>query len=127
MDTLSFADLPELEQLLAAPAGVRSASTDPEKVNAPGVWIRVDGVGFDRLGPQQTTHLTLHLVVGDKSTHQRALNALASLYAAVAPVLDTLGGPAERDYSLVGLVLPGSSAKLPCLAVPFDLLTTTEG
>lgn len=122
---LDFTNIDDLADMLKA-AGVRSVTTDPGKVNTPGVFVKVEGLG-DNLLAGVTIRTTLYLVVQDKDV-RRALTALADLYNLVYPVLHQLGGP-NGEIRTTGLVLPNGQTPLPSLAVPLDLLTTpnTEG
>jgi hypothetical protein len=117
---LDFTNLDDLAQMLTE-AGVRSVSTDPAKVNTPGVWIKVDGIG-DNLLAGVTIRTTLYLIVPDQDV-RRALTALAAMYNTVYPVLRSVGGP-TGPIRTTGLVLPNSQTPLPALAAPLDLLTT---
>lgn len=117
---LDFSNLEDLATLLTA-AGVRSVTTDPAKVNTPGVYVKVEGIG-DNLLAGVTIQTTLYLVVADQDI-RRALDALATLYNLVYPVLHGIGGP-TGPIRTTGLALPNASTPLPSLAVPLDLLTT---
>lgn len=117
---LDFTNLDDLATLIKA-AGVRSVETDPGKINPPGVFIKVDGIG-DNLLSGVTIQTTLYLVVPDQDV-RRALSALADLYNLVYPVLRSVGGP-TGPIRTTGLVLPNAQTPLPSLAAPLDLLTT---
>lgn len=120
---LAFDDLDELAGRFKA-AGVRSVELDPAKVNAPGVWLRVDTLDQGELAGDVTFGITVHLIVPERGV-RRGLDELGVLYNTVAPVLAGIGGPTGQ-VRLVGVQLPGSSTPLPALAIPIDLDTTQE-
>lgn len=119
---LDFGNLDDLVELLKD-AGIRSVDTDESKINAPGVWIRLDTIRQTQL-TGLTLGLTLFLVVGD-TDKRRALKGLQDLWNEVIPVLAAIGGP-TGPTTRAGLILPGSTTPLPALAVPLDLLTINE-
>lgn len=121
-DDLNLDDLDDLVALVKA-AGVRSVELDPAKVNAPGVWVRFDGIATGTLSGL-TLRTTLFLVVPEQD-RKRAGKALQELFNKVVPVLRTIGGP-SGDTTPAGLALPPSQTPLPALAVPMDLLTINE-
>lgn len=120
---LDFSNLATLAGVLTA-AGIRSADTDPAKVQAPGVWIRFDGVELDNLAGV-TILATLHLVA-PASTFTTVQTQLADLFNQVIPALAAIGEQPAGTTRPAGVVLPGSTTPLPALAVPLELLTTKE-
>lgn len=122
MSTLDFADLDELATILEA-AGVRDVSMDPSKLNLPGVWIELNGIDLDVLDGL-TIKVNLVCLTGDTDP-RRAATQLAALFNQVVPAIASLGGPA--GVTTAGTwTFPGSTARLPGLAIPLDLTTTTE-
>lgn len=108
------ADLSELVDALKAVNQLRSVVTDPADLNAPGVYVRADGLQLALL-KGYSVNTSVFLVVPDQGP-QRSLTALSELLKAVRPVLDSFGGP-SADIQLAGLTLPGSSTALPALIV----------
>lgn len=122
---LDFKNLADLAGVLTA-AGIRSADTDPANVQAPGVWIRFDGVELDNLAGV-TILATLHLIV-PKSTFTTVQTQLADLFNQVVPALAAIGEQPTGTTRPTAVALPGNAANpLPALAVPLELLTTKEG
>ncbi len=117
---LNFADLDALATILKD-AGVRDASMDPAKLSLPGVWLELTGIELDVL-EGQTIKLNLVCLTQDTDP-RRAATQLAALFNTVVAAIADLGGPA--DTAIPGTyVFSGSTARLPGLAIPFDLTTT---
>lgn len=119
-DLLAF-----LAMLVGTEGGlIRSSSTDPSKVQTPGVWVRVNQIRRSRLAGGSDVDMTLFPVVGDTdwdTAYQVLLPVLDELLA----VLNQIGGPTGPIVP-TALVLQGSSTGLPAFSVPFTLHTTTE-
>lgn len=98
-------------------AGVRSASTDPAKVNTPGVFIACGPIEVTRLDGGQTITAQLHLVVGDNGV-KRSRDALIELLNKVLTVV-TPDGPMTPQ----AIQLPKSPKPLPGLIVPVNIET----
>lgn len=112
---VSYAAVDDLVDQLAAHEDVTSASTNPEDVRVPGVWVNLlNGIDLDTLGGY-THKAQLHLVVANNG-HTRSRDALAKLLNAVLTVVE----PDGVMYP-AGLVLPDSPAVLPGLVVPLDI------
>lgn len=112
---VSYAAVDDLVAQLAAHDAVTSASTNPEDVRVPGVWVNLnDGIVLDTLGGY-THKARLHLVVANNG-HTRSRDALAQLLNGVLTIVE----PDGVMYP-AGLVLPDSPAVLPGLVVPLDI------
>jgi hypothetical protein len=117
---LDPADLAALVAAIAAIPAIKAASYDPtDLLRTPAAWVRIDGI--DTLPVMADGHtdvpVTIHLIVPAKPFTQ-AFADLCPLLDALVDVL-TPTGPAL----VTGVVLPGSTAVLPALAVPFTLHT----
>lgn len=128
VDDFNPADLDELVAALKAadPSAevIRSVSFNPDEVNVPGIWIRFDGLDDDLLAGC-TVKLTLHLIVANAGGFARVLAALAGMRNLVKPVVAGYGGPSGTT-TRTSVLLSGTAAPLPALAVPLDLLTSQE-
>lgn len=124
VDDLDFADVDELIEALAA-VEVK-AHLDHRDVRPPAVWIDFRGPGADSdvLGGG-SVRLVLYPVVPGNTKLRRELDALATLWNKVRPVVQKFGGP-SGDVTPVALVLGtagGSDEGLPAFRVPLDLIT----
>lgn len=125
--TASWDDVDELLAELRALGrlqgqGPLSVDVDASKVNAPGVWVRVNG--FSRLRLSGMTYLlTLHLVAPE-TEHRRAFDLLAQLYDKIDPLLQQLGGADNGTARTVTVAMPDGT-RLPGLAIDVELDTTT--
>lgn len=115
MDTLSFAPLDELVQLLVD-AGL-SASTNPEDVNLPGAWVTVEAISTLSVDWSLQLECVVFLVVGEQD-YRRAYTKLAELYNAATAAGVIPDGPVVPQ----GVVMPGVAAPMPALRVPINLI-----
>lgn len=119
---LDLSDLEQLAQLLVR-AGIRSASSDPAKVQTPGVWVRFDGVQLEALNGDATILTTLHLIV-PASTFTTSQRQLSDLFNQVIDALASFGQQPSGATRPTAVALPANPANpLPALAVPLELLT----
>jgi hypothetical protein len=100
--------------------GPLSVDVDASKVNAPGVWVRING--FSRLRLSGMTYLLTLYLVAPETEHRRAFDLLAKLYDKVDPLLQQLGG-ADGTARTVTVALPDGT-RLPGLAIDVELDTT---
>lgn len=112
------ADLEPLTEALTD-AGVPS-STDPVGLTVPGALVRPDGVTEGGLASTMVG-VSVILVAPDAAVPE-ALVELGRLYGLALPVLNDLGGPADRS-TFSTLTLP-DQPPLPAMVVPLELLTT---
>lgn len=118
------ADLAALVELVAAAEGIKTASAEPADLSRlPGVWIRLDGIDYDRLGDGSTIAATVHVIVGEQD-FTRALTQLAPLVDAVRGQLAAAGIPATDRAVPVAVTLPGSEAGCPAFALPVLVSTS---
>lgn len=122
-DDLNLDDLQLLVEELKARPGVKYASTDPEEIDTPGVWVRFDGAELQATLTNLRVKVTLHLVVAPANERARTNKALSDLFNTVKPVVEDHGG-ATGLIKPVGLQLPGAQSPQPCLQIPLDLLTS---
>lgn len=116
---VSFAPLGDLADLLVA-GGVRSATTNPEDVQVPGVLVEPDTIAFDFLGAY--AHRARLLLVVPANGTSRALDALAELLNQVTTAIPDDGPVAlAGDITFRGVTLPGSTTALPGLVVPVEI------
>lgn len=114
---VDFSHLEDLADKLEA-AGIRQASTVPEELNLPGVWIQVDpvtGIELDHLAAY-TINLVLHVITPELD-HRRAMKALTVDLARVTSVIDPTG-PIRPET----VALPQHTQPMPALAVPAELV-----
>lgn len=123
VDDLDFDDLEPVIEALAA-IGIQ-ASMDSSKLRPPAVWIKFDGIGSEDTLGGLVIKTRLFAVVGKTNEAWRANKALALLWNKVRPVVQKYGGP-SGDVTAPGLVLSGSTAVLPALSIPLDLVVTHD-
>lgn len=121
---LNPADLAAFLDLLRAKDRISSASTDPSKVQTPGVWVRIDNIDAGPLAAGAEVDMTLFPVAGDLDWDD-AWKVLLPLQDDVLAVLNEIGG-AGAPISPTSLVLQGSQAPKPALSIPFTLHTAPE-
>lgn len=118
MSAVDPADFDALIELVKSSGVFKSVSYDPAEIRRmPGCWVRVDQIDVtDTLSDGVAdVPVTFHLVTSSQPAG-KAFPELAGLLNALCSVL-TPSGPAVPT----GVVLPGSSAGLPALAVPFTM------
>lgn len=120
---LNPADLDQLATALRD-AGVRSVDYDPAQVHAPGIWLRLDTLTPATMDGGVEVGLTMFPVVAATGT-TRSLGALSELLDLALPVLQAWAS-GYGAATVTGLALPGSSAPLPALSLPFTLHTIPE-
>jgi hypothetical protein len=125
MDLLDFSDVETVVTALKAPApggaALRSVSTDPSKVNPPGVWVQVLSFEQDRL-EGLALELAIVMVAPDQAIAQ-AMATLQQLWNKARPVLESFGGP-SGPTQVVSVTLPNLAAPIPGLSVPMSLSTS---
>lgn len=114
----NFADIDTMVTMLRGITGIRSVDIDPAKVNAPGIWVKVEGFELDNLDGL-TIRATLYLIAKD-SDYVRGGKQAVALYNLITPVIDPASG-ATIDF--VDVAMPDGTV-LPALAFPVDLLVT---
>lgn len=128
VDDFNPADIDELvAELIAADPSreiVRSASLNPDEVNVPGVWVRLDSLDKGTLSGLRV-RLTLHMIVSPAGGFARTLAQLAGMWNLLRPVVARYGGP-TGPVTRVSVILAANAAPMPALAVPLDLLTEQE-
>jgi hypothetical protein len=119
-------DLDALVELLKADQDlevVRTVSLNPDEVQLPGVWVRLDTIGGPSTLAGLALNVTLFLIVAEAGGFARILGKLAPLYDAISAKLDAAGlayGPATRT----GVILPANvSTPMPALSIPVTVPT----
>lgn len=124
--TFNPADLDALVELLKNGQDlevVRSVSLNPDEVQLPGVWVRLDTIGGPATLAGLALNVTLFLIVAEAGGFGRILGKLAPLYDAITANLDGASlayGAATRT----AVILPGNvSTPMPALSLPVTVPT----